>query len=115
MKSNNLKDCKELCWICRTHCQETLVHHCLEMGGQHVEKDHVKLMMDCIQMCQTAADFMDRNSALHASTCEACAKVCEACAESCAKIDSEHMRKCAEICRRCAASCREMSGTKKAA
>lgn len=116
MKSSNyLKECKELCWVCRTQCQEILVQHCLQMGGAHVEQNHVKLMLDCIEMCQTAADFLDRDSALHPQICEACAKVCEACAESCQKIESEQMKKCAEICRQCAESCRKMGRAKKAA
>jgi len=113
MKNSPMKDCKELCWMCRTLCQETLIQHCLEMGGKHLEKEHIKLMLDCIDICQTAADFIDRESALHAHTCAACANVCEACAESCEKIGSDQMRKCAEICRKCAASCRQMG--KKAA
>src|SRR5687768_12726278 len=92
MNADTIKKCKELCWSCRTHCRETLVHHCLEKSGEHVEKDHVKLMLDCIQMCQTAADFMDRHSVLHAYTCDTCATVCEACAESCERIASEHMK-----------------------
>jgi hypothetical protein len=73
------------------------------------------LMLDCIQMCQTAADFMDRESALHAYTCEACAAVCDACAESCARINSQPMQKCAEVCRKCAESCRAMGKMKQAA
>jgi len=104
-----MQDCKELCSSCRTHCQETLVRHCLQMGGEHVAPDHVKLMLDCIDICQTAADFMDRESALHAYVCEACARVCDACADSCEKIDGDEMKKCAEVCRKCAESCRHMS------
>ena len=113
--AENTKQCKELCWSCRTCCQETFARHCLEMGGEHVAKEHAKLMLDCVQICQTAADFMDRESALHAYTCEVCAVVCEACSKSCARINSESMQKCAEICRQCAESCRSMGKTKKAA
>jgi hypothetical protein len=110
-----MQECIQLCWECRTECQETLFNHCLQEGGKHAEAEHVKLMMDCIQACQTAADFMTRGSSLHASECAACADVCEACAESCERIGGEHMKACAEICRRCAASCREMGNMRKAA
>jgi len=96
-------------WECRTLCLETLYGHCLGMGGPHVAPDHVKAMTDCIQACQTCADFMTRGSALHGVQCAACAEVCEACARSCAAIDSPPMQRCAEVCRACAASCREMS------
>lgn len=80
-----------------------------------MEAEHVKLMADCIQACQTAADFMVRNSQLHAATCAACADVCEACARSCEKIGGEEMKRCAELCRKCAKSCREMGKMKEAA
>ncbi len=110
-----MQDCITLCWECRTECQETLFNHCLQEGGKHAEAEHAKLMMDCIQACQTAADFMTRNSRLHASECVVCADVCEACAESCERIGGEHMKACAEICRRCAQSCREMGNMRKAA
>jgi hypothetical protein len=113
--NQHTKACVELCWECRTECQETLYNHCLPMGGKHVEAEHVKLMIDCIQACQTAADFMVRGSKLHASECAACADVCEACAKSCEKVGGEEMKKCAEICRRCAQSCRDMSQMRKAA
>ena len=48
------------CWDCRDTCQATLYNYCLAQGGHHVEQAHVRLMEDCIQICQTAADFMTR-------------------------------------------------------
>lgn len=113
--NEDMKDCTQLCWECRAECQETLFNHCIEEGGKHVAPEHVRLMADCIQICQTAADFMTRNSALHLTVCAACADICEACARSCEKIGGEHMNRCAELCRRCAASCRTMSKMRKAA
>ena len=111
----NDHNCITTCWECRDECQKTLFTHCLYEGGKHLEPEHVKLMADCIQICQTAADFMTRQSPLHASVCAACADICEACAKSCEAIGGEHMKRCAEICRRCAQSCREMSQMKEAA
>ncbi len=103
-----MNDCIELCWSCRDTCQSTLFNYCLEKGGHHAEAGHVRRMMDCVQMCQTAADFMTRNSKLHGLICATCSAVCDACARSCAAMDDAEMQACAEICRRCAASCREM-------
>lgn len=111
----HVQSCITLCWECRDECQDTLFNHCLPQGGKHAEPEHVKLMMDCIQACQTAADFMTRQSPLHASTCAACADVCEACAQSCERIGGDMMQRCADLCRRCAQSCREMGNMKKAA
>ena len=103
-----MKDCIETCWAARHAAQETFFHHCTEQGGKHVEAEHVRLMADCIDICQTAADFMTRGSMLHAPVCAACADICEACAQSCDAIGGDHMKQCAEACRKCARSCREM-------
>ena len=105
----DIKVCIELCWQCRDTCQDTFYNHCLDQGGAHVAHDHVVLMNDCIQACQTAADFMVRGSGHHAAECAACAEVCEACAVSCAAFDCDDMKRCTEVCRRCAQSCRDMS------
>lgn len=94
-------------WDCRNECQETLYNRCLEMGGRHVEERHVKLMLDCIAICQTAADFMTRHSSMCEEICTACAKICEACAESCERIDGAEMKRCAEACRLCAQHCND--------
>lgn len=115
MSNQNMRECIEICQECQDTCQETLSEHCLKMGGKHVEKEHVKLMMDCIEACQTAANFMRRGSQLHAYECAACAEICEACVKSCERIGGKEMEHCAEICRRCADSCREMGKMRKAA
>lgn len=107
--SKEMQDCINLCWTCRDECQKTFFNHCLAMGGKHVAQDHAKLMADCIEMCQTAADFMTRQSALHTSVCGTCADVCDACADSCEEIGGKEMEHCADTCRRCAESCRAMS------
>lgn len=112
---NANQDCILICWQCRDTCIKTLYTHCLYEGGKHVEPEHVKLMNDCIEICQLAADFMTRQSSLHVVVCASCADVCEACARSCEAVGGNHMQGCAEICRRCAESCREMSITRKVA
>lgn len=111
MQNIEMQDCIETCNACRNECEKTLFNHCLDMGREHVEKKHVRLMADCIEICQTAANFMLRGSDLHAAICAACADICEACAESCEELKSDEMKKCAEICRRCAESCRKMGGS----
>lgn len=115
MKHNLMTTCIHNCWECRDTCQTTLVNHCLEMGGSHVEKEHIKLMLDCIQACQSCADFMTRNSPLHPKMCAVCAAVCEACASSCEAINTPEMQACADACRKCVATCTEMSNMNVAA
>lgn len=114
MAKNGLEDCIDACWQARHQCQKTLFEHCLKMGGAHKAAAHVELMVSCIQICQTAADFMTRSSPLHTSVCAACANVCEACADSCEAITNDkgetdpEMQRCADLCRVCANACRTM-------
>jgi len=107
-----MHDCIQACWTCRDICQATLYNYCMEQGGHHAEPAHVRLMADCIQICQTSADFMTRNSELHEAVCAVCAEVCEACGESCSLFDDDQMKACAKACNDCAAICREMSQTR---
>jgi hypothetical protein len=85
--------------------------HCLQMGGAHAAANHVRLMLDCAEICQTSANFMLRGSDLHGHTCRACAVVCRRCAEDCVALgeDDPRMLACAEQCTRCAASCERMA------
>jgi hypothetical protein len=103
------------CWKCRDVCQDTLFNYCLQQGGEHVSPEHVTIMTDCIQICQTAADFLRRGSSLHESVCNACAEVCEECASSCEQMQDSQMDRCAELCRQCADSCQQMSSLSQAA
>lgn len=102
--------CIKACWTCRHECQITLFDYCLEMGGKHIEPDHIRIMTDCIEICQITADAMVRHSPLRADLSQACMAVCEACAASCEALDSAAMGRCAEACYKCADICREMAG-----
>jgi hypothetical protein len=104
--------CIRMCSDCHRACLET-VTYCLQQGGRHAEANHVRLLHDCAEICQTSANFMLRGSDLHYLTCGACAEICQRCAEDCERMaDDLRMAACAEECRRCAAMCREMAGAK---
>jgi hypothetical protein len=79
------------------------------MGGAHGGAAHVRLLLDCAEICHTSADFMLRGSDLHPLTCGVCAQVCERCADECERLGATDpaMKRCAEACRRCAESCRD--------
>lgn len=101
--------CIDACLDCHVVCTSTL-QHCLEMGGRHTEPAHVRLMLDCAEICQTSANFMLRGSPLHRHTCGACAEVCARCADDCAKFGGDPMMQdCAAACRTCAEACRRMA------
>ena len=94
---------------CHDICLQA-VSHCLEKGGDHARAEHITLLLDCAEICQTAANFMLRNSELHARTCGVCAEICERCAEDCDRFgDDPTMQQCSQICRHCAEACKEMS------
>jgi hypothetical protein len=107
--SDAMKQCVEDCQQCAAECLETAMHHCLESGGRHTEPEHFRLMINCADLCQTAANFILSRSTFHESLCVLCAVVCDTCAQSCEQIGG--MEHCVEMCHRCAGSCREMSGT----
>lgn len=107
-RNEDMQRCIELCLECYRVCIGTL-RYCLTQGGPHAAEPHVRLLLDCIEICRTSADFMLRGSELHARTCAACAEVCARCADDCARFDDATMQRCVEVCRRCAEACRRMA------
>jgi hypothetical protein len=108
--STEMQQCIEECTRCHATCLQT-VGHCLELGGKHADPAHIRLLLDCAEICQTCVNFMLRGSDLHQRTCAVCAEVCRACAEDCERMagDDQMMKDCAEQCRRCAESCERMA------
>ena len=104
--NHGMESCIAQCLECYRVCSQMALNHCLERGGRHVEPHHFRLMINCAQICRTAADFMLAGSELHVRVCAVCAEVCEACAESCEELD---MPQCVEACHLCADSCRQMA------
>lgn len=102
-------DCIRTCNGCHDTCTEA-VTHCLKLGGRHADPAHIRLLLDCAEICKTSADFMLRSSEYHGRVCGVCADVCEACARSCSQFkDDPMMQTCAELCLRCAQACRAMA------
>lgn len=107
--SRDMQDCIEVCTFCHDACLDT-VNYCLTKGGDYAEAGHVRLLLDCTEICQTSANFMLRNSGLHPLTCATCADVCARCADACARFaGDEQMEMCVDACRACAESCRKMA------
>ena len=108
--SDDMEQCINNCLGCHRICEETAAY-CTQMGGKHAEATHLRLLLDCAQICITSADFMTRLSDLHPQVCGVCAQACTHCAESCEQFgDDAQMKECAETCRRCAESCQQMAG-----
>ncbi len=107
--TDEMQKCIQHCIDCHQVCIQT-IQHCLTKGGKHADPQHIRLLQDCAQVCQTSADFMIRGSDLHGKACALCAEACIACAVSCEAMgDDEVMKTCAEVCRSCAESCQKMA------
>ena len=88
---------------CANVCNETLAY-CLTQGGEHVEQEHIKMLIDCVDVCNVTANLVGRGSEFADNFKEICAEVSKACEESCEGFEGdETMARCAEACRECAA------------
>lgn len=107
--SEEMRRCIQLCQDCHALCIQ-MIGHCLRLGGRHAAPDHIRLLLDCAQICTTSADYMARESSLHDRVCGLCSEVCRLCAESCEHVagDDQMVQQCVEMCRRCAGSCEQM-------
>lgn len=106
LRSPSLQDCIAACQRCHEVCLRMATTVCLEKGGKHTNPEHLRLMFNCAEICQTSANFMLSQSPLHAVVCSACAKVCTACAENCEDVGD--MDDCVRACRECAEHCNAM-------
>lgn len=75
--NETLHHCIKECLSCHSICLNT-VTYCLEQGGPHAEAGHIRLLLDCAEICQTSANFMLRGSLLHTRTCGVCAEILRA-------------------------------------
>jgi hypothetical protein len=107
--SEQMLVCIQNCQDCHRACLQTLAY-CMSQGGPHAEPNHLRLLMDCADICAVSAAFMLRASDLHSHVCAACAQVCGACADDCAAMgDDPRMKALSDTCRHCAESCAAMA------
>lgn len=106
--SGNMRAAVEVANRCRDVCLGTAVNYCLDKGGDHAQQAHIRLMLDCAEICGTASSFMLVDSPYHRDLCAVCSEICSACAEDCEHM--EGMEACVQACRDCAESCRQMAG-----
>ncbi len=69
-----MQQCIQNCLDCHATCLKMAMNHCLETGGKHTEPAHFRLMMDCVEICQTSANFMLRGSDASRAHCAASAR-----------------------------------------
>jgi hypothetical protein len=104
-----MEECIQDCLECHAMCLAG-VGHSLDLDSALPQAEHIRLLLDCAEICQTSANFMLRGSDLHGLTCSVCAEVCDRCADACAVFtDDELLQDCADTCRTTAQSCRHMA------
>ena len=107
---DEMTKCIQLCRDCNAMCIRTMAH-CLKLGGRHAASDHIRLLVDCAQMCAITADYMLRESPFHDRVCRLCSDLCKLCAKDCEQVagDDQMVKQCIEMCRKCADSCERMA------
>lgn len=102
--SAQIEDCMVKLLRCHNICLGMAMTHCLEKGGEHARPQHLRLMLDCADICAVTADFLARKSQFHTQSCAFCADICDTCAADCAQIGQ--MEESEEACRAAAEACR---------
>jgi hypothetical protein len=104
-----IQQCIQNCLICHSMCLDTITY-CLQNRSKYQKSAHIRLLLDCAEICQTSANFMLRESSFFSHTCAICAIICDRCAqESETFIDDAKMQSSAAVCRQCAQSCRHIA------
>ena len=110
MLTSAMEECIQACLDCHASCL-CLARSCVHAGGSLAGPAHVTVLLDCADCCRTTANFMLRDSPLHARLCRLCAELCAACERECrdGADGNEAMLRCADACRRCAEWCERVA------
>ena len=73
--AGDMKACIDECRASHQVCVET-ARYCLDTGSAHVASAHLRLLIDCAEVCQATANAMLRDSVVHKTLCSACADIC---------------------------------------
>ena len=105
-----IEECIVKCLDCQSICMK-VVDHYLRLRNVKSECAHVRSLLNCSEICATAARFMLRGSEFCRDLCRFCAEVCKSCAGQISGVgDEAEMEACAAACRRCAECCERIAG-----
>lgn len=105
----SMADCIDDCVASHRMCLETAAY-VTKQGAALAKAPLIAMLNDCAELCQTTANSMLRESALHPILCHACAAACERCAQECLRHGKDQqVAHCSATCKQCAASCRMMA------
>ena len=107
--SQEMAHCIDECT--RTHqvCL-TASGHALRHGGAENSNHVIRVLSDCVEIAQTAANFMLRGSPNHRKVCGTCAEICREVARECGEFDDDAMSQVVATVTGCAEACEAMAG-----
>lgn len=79
--------------------------HVLRKGGDLADAHHIRLLSDCVELCQTLSNFLLRGSPFGKQVAGLCAEICRQCATELAGSDDPVIQTCAQACADCAEAC----------
>ncbi len=82
MSQVEMQQCIQDCLNCHAACIRT-AEACKRASGEHGKDEHVYMLLDCAEICLTAAHFMEHNSPLYGYACQAALQVATHCADEC--------------------------------
>lgn len=99
--------CIDALQACYAACMRNVSYGNVKKSGP-IQEEHVRLMLDCAEMCQTAANFLIRESDHYLRICREAAEICKDLASSCEGVDG--MDGIRSTCDECVSVCRVIVG-----
>ncbi len=69
-----MQQCIDDCMSCYDVCLQT-AKNCQQAGGQHAAQNHIWMLLDCADVCQTTAHLMQHNNPLYGYITSAAAQI----------------------------------------
>lgn len=88
----------------------TAAGHALRHGGDENTNHVIRVLSDCVEIAQTAANFMLRGSPNHRKLCGTCAGICREVAKECGAFDDDVMKQVVRTATSCAEACEAVTG-----
>lgn len=99
---NSVDECRS----CASICHDTL-NYCLRMDGELSDQSFIRLLQDCAEICEAAAESRWQEPGAQMRNFELCAELCERLAWASGQFYYDPiLLRCSATCRQCASYCR---------
>ena len=98
------KTCVAALQACHATCLQFATFDCMQGNYPRVGPNQFRLMLDCAELCQTAANFLIRDSDHYLRVCREALVICEDLASDCRKFPG--MEAILAACDECVSACR---------